>query len=401
MFTCFYYVLKLLHYNKKYKKVECYNYKHFHKFSVTDLYNCYITLAMVQEEFPSLKNDLILKAARGEPVEHIPVWIMRQAGRYLPEFQEIRSKHDFFSVCQTPALACEVTLQPIKRFDLDSSIIFSDILVIPQAMGLTVEMVPGTGPVLPNPLNEPSDLSRLIKPDVAKDLKYVGEAITLTRHKLEGKVPLIGFTGAPWTLMSYMIQGGGSSTMTKARRWLYKYPKDSHTLLQLITNVIVDYLVMQVEAGAQLLQVFESHSDFLNDELFENYSFKYLKQISEKVRQKLKEKNISEVPMIAFPKGATMNSLEMLAKSKAYEVLGIDWTVDPIEARKKLGSDITLQGNLDPCALYASEEEIMNRARDLAMKFGKTRYIANLGHGILPDTPITSVASFIKGVHSV
>ena len=356
---------------------------------------------MVQEEFPSLKNDMILKAARGEPVEHIPVWIMRQAGRYLPEFQEVRSKHDFFSVCQTPALACEVTLQPIKRFDLDCSIIFSDILVIPQAMGLTVEMVPGTGPVLPNPLNEPSDLSRLIKPDVAKDLKYVGEAITLTRHKLEGKVPLIGFTGAPWTLMSYMIQGGGSSTMTKARRWLYKYPEDSHTLLQLITNVIVDYLVMQVEAGAQLLQVFESHSDFLNDELFKNYSFKYLKQISEKVRQKLKEKNISEVPMIAFPKGATMNSLEMLAKSKAYEVLGIDWTVDPIEARKKLGSDITLQGNLDPCALYASEEEIMNRARDLAMKFGKTRYIANLGHGILPDTPITSVASFIKGVHSV
>ncbi|XP_076657545.1 uroporphyrinogen decarboxylase isoform X2 [Halictus rubicundus] len=356
---------------------------------------------MAQSDFPTLKNDFILKAACGESVTRIPIWIMRQAGRYLPEFQEVRSKHDFFSVCQTPALASEVTLQPLKRFDLDASIIFSDILVIPQAMGLTVEMVPGTGPVLPKPLNDPSDLTRLIQPNVEKDLKYVGEAITLTRHKLEGKVPLIGFTGAPWTLMSYMIQGGGSSTMTKARSWLYKYPEDSHKLLQMITNVIVDYLVMQVKAGAQLLQVFESHADFLNDELFTNYSFKYLKEISEKVRKRLKEEQIPQVPMIAFPKGATMNSLEMLAKSKAYEVLGLDWTVDSVEARKRLGPDVTLQGNLDPCALYASEEEITNRGREMAMKFGKTRYIANLGHGILPDTPIKSVEALIKGIHSV
>ncbi|XP_076638325.1 uroporphyrinogen decarboxylase [Colletes latitarsis] len=356
---------------------------------------------MADKNFPPLKNELILKAARGELVERIPIWVMRQAGRYLPEFQEVRSKYDFFTVCQTPALACEVTLQPIRRFDFDASIIFSDILVIPQAMGLTVEMVPGTGPVLPMPLRDPSDLDRLVPVNVEKDLKYVGDAITLTRHKLEGKVPLIGFTGAPWTLMSYMIQGGGSSTMPKARSWLYKYPEDSHKLLQLITNVIVDYLVMQVKAGAQLLQVFESHSDFLNDELFLNYSFKYLKEISQKVRQQLKEENIPDVPMIAFPKGATINSLEMLAKSKTYEVLGLDWTVDPIEARKRLGSDVTLQGNLDPSALYASEQEIMKRGRDMAMKFGKTRYIANLGHGIFPDTQVTSVEAFIKGIHSV
>ncbi|CAK9814932.1 Uroporphyrinogen decarboxylase [Anthophora quadrimaculata] len=356
---------------------------------------------MAQIEFPELKNDLILKAAKGEPVERIPIWIMRQAGRYLPEFQEIRSKHDFFSVCQTPALASEVTLQPIKRFDLDASIIFSDILVIPQAMGLIVEMVPGTGPVLPQPIKDPSDLIRLIQPNVEKDLKYVGDAITLTRHKLEGKVPLIGFTGAAWTLMSYMIQGGGSSTMTKARQWLYKYPEESHKLLQMITDVIIDYLVMQVKAGAQLLQVFESHADFLNDELFDNYSFKYLKEISEKVRQRLKEENIPEVPMIAFPKGATMNSLEILAKSKTYEVLGLDWTVNPIEARKRFGSDIVLQGNLDPCTLYASEEEIINRSKNMVKMFGKTRYIANLGHGIQPDTPIASVTALIKGIHSV
>ncbi|XP_076299561.1 uroporphyrinogen decarboxylase isoform X2 [Lasioglossum baleicum] len=252
---------------------------------------------MAESGFPTLKNDSILKAAHGESVARVPIWIMRQAGRYLPEFQEVRSKHDFFSVCQTPALASEVTLQPLKRFDLDASIIFSDILVIPQAMGLTVEMVPGTGPVLPKPLNDPSDLTRLTQPNVEKYLKYVGEAITLTRHKLEGKVPLIGFTGAPWTLMSYMIQGGGSSTMIKARSWLYKYPEDSHKLLQMITNVIVDYLVMQVKAGAQLLQVFESHADFLNDELFANYSFKYLTEISEKVRKRFEEEQIPEVPM--------------------------------------------------------------------------------------------------------
>lgn len=356
---------------------------------------------MARVEFPPLKNDLILKAAYGEPVERIPVWIMRQAGRYLPEFQEARSRHDFFTICRTPTLACEVTLQPLKRFDLDASIIFSDILVIPQAMGLNVEMVPGTGPVLPNPLRDPSDLARLIEPNVEEDLKYVGDAITLTRHKLEGKVPLIGFTGAAWTLMSYMTQGGGNSTMIKPRSWLYKYPEVSHKLLQLITNVIVDYLVMQVKSGAQLLQVFESHSDFLNDELFANYSFKYLKEISEKVRQRLKEENIPQVPMIAFPKGATMNSLEMLAKSKTYEVIGLDWTVDVAEARRRLGPDITLQGNLDPCALYASEQKVTDRGREMAMAFGKTRYIANLGHGISPDTPIASVHAFIKGVHSV
>ncbi|KAG5326583.1 DCUP decarboxylase, partial [Acromyrmex heyeri] len=358
------------------------------------------TIGMIEHNFPPLKNDRILKATRGEPVDRIPVWVMRQAGRYLPEFQEVRAQHDFFTVCQTPELACQVTLQPIERFDLDASIIFSDILVIPQAMGLKVEMVPGVGPVLPQPLTGPNDLSRLIRPNVNETLKYVGDAITLTRHKLNGRVPLIGFTGAPWTLMGYMIQGGGSSTMAKARSWLYKYPEDTHTLLQMITDVIVDYLVMQVKAGAQLLQVFESNGDYLDDALFTNYSFKYLKQISERVRKQLKEANIPQVPMIAFPKGATMNSLKILAMDQSYEVIGLDWTVDPIEARKQLGANVTLQGNMDPCAMYSSQDEIIDRAQKMVSNFGKTRYIANLGHGILPDTPISSMEAFIKGVHS-
>ncbi|XP_018361309.1 PREDICTED: uroporphyrinogen decarboxylase isoform X1 [Trachymyrmex cornetzi] len=358
------------------------------------------TIGMIEHNFPPLKNDRILKAARGEPVDRIPVWVMRQAGRYLPEFQEVRAQHDFFAVCQTPELACQVTLQPIERFDLDASIIFSDILVIPQAMDLKVEMVPGVGPVLPQPLAGPNDLSRLKQPNVNEALKYVGDAITLTRHKLNGKVPLIGFTGAPWTLMGYMIQGGGSSTMAKARSWLYKYPEDTHKLLQMITDVIVDYLVMQVKAGAQLLQVFESNGDYLDDALFTNYSFKYLKQISERVRKQLKEANIPEVPMIAFPKGATMNSLKILAMDQSYEVIGLDWTVDPIEVRKQLGANVTLQGNMDPCAMYSSQDEIVDRAQKMVSNFGKTRYIANLGHGILPDTPISSMEAFIKGVHS-
>lgn len=355
---------------------------------------------MIEHNFPPLKNSRVLRAARGEPVDRVPVWVMRQAGRYLPEFQEVRAQHDFFAVCQTPELACQVTLQPIERFDLDASIIFSDILVIPQAMGLKVEMVAGIGPVLPQPLANPADLARLARPNVEVALKYVGEAITLTRHKLDGRVPLIGFTGAPWTLMGYMIQGGGSSTMAKARSWLYKYPEDSHKLLQMITDVIVDYLVMQVKAGAQLLQVFESNGDYLDDALFTTYSFKYLKQISERVRKQLKEANIPEVPMIAFPKGATMNSLKILAKDKSYEVIGLDWTVDPVEARKQLGPDVTLQGNMDPCAMYSSQDEIIDRAHKMVSNFDKIRYIANLGHGILPDTPIPSMEAFIKGVHS-
>lgn len=360
-----------------------------------------MSLSMTEHNFPPLQNDRILKTIRGEPVDRVPVWIMRQAGRYLPEFQEVRSKHDFFDVCQTPSLACEVTLQPIKRFDLDASIIFSDILTIPQAMGLKVEMVPTVGPVLPHPLNDPSHLLRLVRPEVEKDLKYVGDAITLTRHKLEGKVPLIGFTGAPWTLMGYMVQGGGSSSMAKPRSWLYQYPMESKLLLQLITEVVIDYLVMQVKAGAQLLQVFESNGDYLNDELFAKYSLPYLIRISKEVRAKLKEQNITEVPMIAFPKGATMSSLQMLAKTQCYEVIGLDWTVDPVEARNKLGDNVTLQGNMDPCALFASEDDVTQRAQKMVETFGKTRYIANLGHGILPNTPIPSVEAFIKGVHAI
>lgn len=350
--------------------------------------------------FPDLKNDRLLRAARGESVDKIPVWIMRQAGRYLPEFRELRSKYDFFTICQTPALACEATLQPIRRFDdLDAAIIFSDILVIPQALGMVVEMKPGVGPVLPNPLVKPDDIKSLKFPvNIKEALGYVMEAITLTRNKLEGKVPLIGFSGAPWTLMCYMVEGGGSKTMSKAKLWLYQYRTKSQELLNIITDTVSDYLVEQVRAGAQLLQVFESSAEYLGPELFNQFALPYITKINKTVKDKLKQEGLEKVPMTIFAKGAHY-ALEELANI-GYEVVGIDWTVDPVQARKCVGPNITLQGNLDPCALYARPSDLIEYTCKMLNKFGKSRYIANLGHGIYPDMDPEHVKTFLKEVHA-
>ncbi|XP_028159341.1 uroporphyrinogen decarboxylase [Ostrinia furnacalis] len=355
-------------------------------------------MSYTNKNFPELKNDRLLRAARGMEVDKVPVWVMRQAGRYLPEFQEVRAKHDFFTVCRTPELACEVTLQPLRRFEhLDASIIFSDILVIPQALGMIVEMHPGQGPVFPHPLNSPTEIENLKEDGAISRLSYVGDAITLTRHKIEGKVPLIGFTGAPFTLMGYMIEGGGSKTMSKTKEWIEKYPKDVHKLLSLLTRVIVDYLVMQVDSGAQLLQVFESSADHLTKEQFAELSSPYLKQIRDGVRTKLDERNLQQVPMTVFAKGGG-HSLDVQAQL-GYETIGLDWTVDPVEARKIVGENITLQGNLDPQDLYKPKEEVRNLTISMVQKFGKFRYIANLGHGITPATPIESMTAFTEAVH--
>ncbi|XP_004927871.1 uroporphyrinogen decarboxylase [Bombyx mori] len=350
------------------------------------------------KNFPELKNDRLLRAALGKSVDKVPVWVMRQAGRYLPEFQEVRVKHDFFTVCRTPELACEVTLQPLRRYEhLDASIIFSDILVIPQALGMTVEMHPGVGPVFPKPLQTPSEIDGLQPEGAVSRLDYVGKAITLTRHKIDGKVPLIGFTGAPFTLFGYMLEGGGSKTMSKTKEWLEKYPKDVHRLLCLLTNVIIDYVVMQVESGAQLLQVFESSADHLSREQFTEFSIPYLKDIRSGVRAKLTEKSLEQVPMTIFAKGAG-HSLDIQAQL-GYETIGLDWTVDPTEARKIVGENITLQGNLDPQDLYKTPEEIKTLTTEMVKKFGKHRYIANLGHGITPQTPLESMTVFTETVH--
>lgn len=348
--------------------------------------------------FPELKNDLILRAARGDSTERVPVWVMRQAGRYLPEFEAVRAKHEFFEVCQTPELACEVTLQPIRRFDLDAAIIFSDILVVPQAMGLTVQMLPGKGPTFPEPLLGPADLGRLnSKTDVNQTLGYVFEAITLTRHKLEGKCPLIGFSGAPWTLMSYMIEGGGSTTMSKAKKWLYCYPDDSHKLLQMLTDVIVQFLVGQVVAGAQLLQLFESHAGILGPGTFSRFALPYIRQISARVKEDLVQRAVKPVPLIVFAKDAHYALAEL--SQSGYDVVSLDWTIDPRNARKKVGPNVTLQGNLDPCVLYTSPDRIAESVREMIEAFGTQRYIANLGHGIYPDMKPDHLKEFVNAVH--
>ncbi|EAT41685.1 AAEL006693-PA [Aedes aegypti] len=349
------------------------------------------------KEFPPLKNDNLLRAARGEQVDRVPVWVMRQAGRYLPEFQEVRAKHDFFEVCRTPELACEVTMQPLRRFDLDASIIFSDILVIPQALGITVEMHKGVGPVLPQPLVTPDDLERLNTTGSIDRLKYVGDAITMMRHMLDGKVPLYGFTGAPWTLMGYMIEGGGSKTMSKAKAWLENYPEASTKLLNLLTDQIVDYLLMQVKAGAQILQVFESSAEHLSKEQYLNIALPYLKRIRDDLHKKFDEEGVTPVPMTLFSKGA-MHSLTEQAQT-GYDVIGLDWTIDPEEARKLAGPNVTLQGNLDPQDMYKSPEELRELVLTMVRKFGKHRYIANLGHGITPQTPVESMSVLVQAVH--
>lgn len=354
----------------------------------------------MKSDFPELLNDLILRTARGETVERAPVWVMRQAGRYLPEFRELRVEHDFFTICQTPELACEITLQPIRRYPtLDAAIIFSDILVVPQALGMTVEMKPGVGPVFPSPLVTPTDLSKLDRGvDVKDKLGYVMKALTLTRNKLEGKVPLLGFTGAPFTLMSYMIEGQGSKTLAKAKKWLYAYPEASEELLQLLTDINVDYLVAQVEAGAQMLQVFESHAEYLSPDLFQKYSLPYLTQIRAKVKERLGKNN---VPMTVFAKGAHYALKEL--STSGFEVMGLDWTISPAKAREIVGPNIVLQGNMDPCALYSSDIPKIVKKMSLEFRGGETvdlkGWIANLGHGIYPDVDPENMKTFLESVH--
>jgi len=352
-------------------------------------------------EFPALKNDTILRAARGEKTDFVPVWVMRQAGRYLPEFREVRLHHDFFQICRTPEMACEITLQPVRRFNLDAAIIFSDILVIPQALGMEVIMSPGEGPVFPNPLKTVADIKTALnhKVDVKTELKYVFDAITLTRHRLEGKVPLLGFSGAPWTLMAYMIEGKGSKTQSQAKKWLYQNPYESHELLSLLSGVITDYLVEQVKAGAQMLQVFDTSAGYLPQNMFEIFAQPYLLKIATDVKEKLRALDIEPVPMTVFAKDAHY-AIEGLGQNKSiYDVVGLDWTISPKKARAAVSADTLLQGNLDPCALYADADYIDYLVSEMVQEFGTKNYIANLGHGIYPDMKPESMNTFVNAVH--
>jgi len=348
-------------------------------------------------EFPPLKNDRLLRAARGEPLDRAPVWVMRQAGRYLPEFRETRKNHDFFEICRTPELAKEVTIQPIDRYGdlLDAAIIFSDILVVPQAMGMEVIMNPG--PHFPEPLDTPDDLKKLPETiDVDKELGYVYDAITLTRKELGGRVPLIGFCGAPWTLMAYMIEGGSSKTLQKSKTWLFKHPEESQKLLMRIADVCVTYLIGQARAGAQLLQVFDSNAGDLSPYDFTTFSLPSLKHIASKVKERL---GSDAVPMTLFAKGASPT----LAARGGYDVIGLDWTVDPRDV-STLPIEISLQGNLDPTVLYGGRDAIEREVRRMCDAFlagggGKPhRWIANLGHGITPGVDPEDMRWFLQCV---
>ena len=350
------------------------------------------------EDMPPMMNDLLLRAARGETVERIPVWMMRQAGRYLPEYHVVRAKADFFTICRTPKLACEITLQPLERFArLDALIIFSDILVIPQAMGMACDIVKGKGPVFDDPLRSPDDIQKLnLKPDVESTLGFVFDAINTTRVAANGRVPLIGFTGAPWTLLSYMIEGGSSRTLRKAKMWLYSYPKVCKSLLQAIAEIAVEYLVGQVKAGAQLLQLFESWGGELSTEMYNEFALPYLKFIANETKDALKKLDLS-VPITIFAKGQN-HSLTALSKA-GFDVISVDWIIDPQKARELTGNRVTLQGNFDPGCMYAPKKILKENVKKMCRKFGKQKYIANLGWGMQPYMTPDMASNFIDAVY--
>lgn len=370
---------------------------------------------MTLPTFPELKNDLILRAARGEKVERPPVWIMRQAGRYLPEYHVVKGKRDFFETCRDPEIAAEITIQPIEHFPglIDTAIIFNDILVIPQALGMTVEMVDKVGPHFPDPLRAPEDIKRLKKSsevDIKECLGWSLDAITLTRKKLDGRVPLMGFVGAPFTLLAYMIEGGSSRMHRWTKEWLYKHTEQAHDVLQRITDVAVDYLAHQILAGAQMVQVFESTGGELAPAEFKEFSLPYISQISAKLPARVKELAGSEynakehkVPMVFFPRGSWY-ALDEVADKAGYDVISLDSSWDPAEAVKVInGRRITLQGNLDPGVIYGSKEVITRKVEEMIAGFGggKQNYIINFGHGTQPMMDPKNVGWFLEECHRV
>ena len=335
-----------------------------------------------------IKNDLFLRALKGETVERPPVWMMRQAGRFLPEFRALREKYDFFTRCRTPELASEITVQPIKRFGMDAAILFSDILVIPQAMNIEVQMKPNFGPYLPTPIRDQKGVDTVIVPDVEVELDYVMQAIKATKEKLNNEVPLIGFAGSPWTVFCYAVQGQGSKNFDKAKEFCFTNPIAAHELLQKFTDTTIAYLKAKVKAGVNAVQIFDSWGGMLSPVDYQEFSWKYIHQIIEALKE--------EAPVIAFGKGCWF-ALQEMAKSNA-SALGVDWTITPQNARYLTGRNITLQGNFDPSRLLSPPADIKKMVKQMIDAFGKDKYIVNLGHGILPNIPLENAKAFIEAV---
>ncbi|WP_010180588.1 uroporphyrinogen decarboxylase [Aquimarina agarilytica] len=335
-----------------------------------------------------IKNDLFLRALKGETVERPPVWMMRQAGRYLPDFMKLKAKYDFFTRCQTPELATEITVMPIHQIGTDAAILFSDILVVPQAMNVEVQMKDGIGPWLPNPIQSQKDVDQVIIPNIEETLGYVMEAIKMTKESLNDEVPLIGFAGSPWTILCYMVQGQGSKNFDKAKAFCFQEPVAAHSLLQKITDTTIAYLKAKVAAGVNAVQVFDSWGGMLSPVDYQEFSWKYIQQIIDALKE--------EIPVIAFGKGCWF-ALQEMSKSGA-SALGVDWTCSARNVRYLTGGNITLQGNFDPSRLLSPPAEIKKMVTQMINEFGKDRYIANLGHGILPNIPVANAQAFVDAV---
>ena len=335
-----------------------------------------------------MDNNLLIEALKGLSVDRPPVWMMRQAGRYLPDFMKLKEKYDFFTRCRTPELVTEITLMPINQIGVDAAIIFSDILVVLQAMNIEVEMREGIGPFLPNPIKDKKSLNQVILPDVHEHLGYVFDAVKLTKKELNNRVPLIGFAGAPWTLFCYALQGQGSKNFNTAKAFCYQHPELAKELLQKITTTTIAYLREKVKAGADVIQLFDSWGGLLSPKDYQVFSWFYSQQIIDALS--------SSVPVIIFGKGCWF-ALPEMGKSGA-SAIGIDWTCSARNARYLSGGQVTLQGNFDPSKLLLPISEIKLQVKQMINEFGKESYIVNLGHGILPNVPVDHAKAFVDAV---
>ncbi len=340
-----------------------------------------------------LQNDLLIKACRKEKTFRTPIWIMRQAGRYLPEYRAVREKVSFLELCKTPELAAQVTIQPVDIIGVDSAIIFSDILVIPEAMGMRLSIEEGTGPIFEEPIRDLNSVKKLLRFDPTDKLKYVLDAVSLTKKELNSRVPLIGFSGSPFTLLTYMVEGKTSKFFSKVKSFIFQERDLAHHVLNLLAENIIDYLIAKVKAGTDVLQVFDTWGGILAPHHFDEFSLYYLTKIVEEIKTKV------NVPIILFSKGSN-SSLEKIAMTGC-DVVGIDWTIDIGQARKSIGKYTAIQGNLDPTILYAEEEIIKEEASRILKNFGNgSGHIFNLGHGIHPDTEPSKLKCLVDFVKS-
>lgn len=337
-------------------------------------------------------NDTFLRACRGEEVDYTPVWLMRQAGRYLPEYQAVRSNIDFLTLCKNPKLAAEITLQPVDILGVDAAILFSDILIPLEAMGMRLEFSDREGPVLSEPIRSKAGVEKLIIPDVEDDLPFISETIRVLRKALENKVPLIGFAGAPFTLATYMIEGGTSKNFLHTKKMMFQNSPVYQYLMEKVTDMLISYLSFQIRAGAQAVQIFDSWAGILSPVDYKKFAFPYAKKVISEIKRE-------QVPVIYFVNDCA--GILKDVKNSGADVISVDWRVDIAEAIKRLGKKVAVQGNLDPCALFLPKEKLEERVKDILWK-GETAksHIFNLGHGVLPQTSVENVIALVESVHT-